>query len=228
MQRDHRGKANLVDLAKQWLKARYDKPGRVFVGLVHRLDAPVAGVLVLARTSKAAARLSEQFRQGVVRKTYLGVVSPRPAKPADRLTHCLVRRGRFSRIAPENSTGSQRASLSYRELAHHQGKTLLEIDLETGRRHQIRAQLAAIGSPILGDRSYGAAQALDHGRIALLAAKLSFNHPTRKISMDFKTPLPEGWPGPSDEAQDDTPLWAIEEYVQAGLVLPVYTDIKGA
>jgi 23S rRNA pseudouridine1911/1915/1917 synthase len=221
MQRDHTGKPDLINLAKAWLKERYAKPGRVFAGLVHRLDAPVAGVIVLARTSKAAARLSAQFREGRIRKHYLAVVQGRPPEDNGRLAHRLVRDGRLSRPVPRGSTNSRAAILSYHLLECGPAGSLLEIFLATGRRHQIRAQLAAIGCPILGDRTYGAERALADGRIALLARRLGFAHPTRKVEMVFQAPLPQGWPWPSGPTDDDRPLWTIEEYWRNGLVLPV-------
>jgi 23S rRNA pseudouridine1911/1915/1917 synthase len=221
MQRDVPDKPNLVDLARVWLKERYGKPGRVFVGTVHRLDAPVAGVLVLARTSKSAARLSAQFREGWVEKTYLAVVQGRPARNEGRLEHLLERSGRLSRPAPAGSPAAQAAALSYRLLESGPDASLLEILLETGRRHQIRAQLSAIGCPILGDRSYGAAQLLPDGRIALLAHRISFKHPTRGTEVVFQTPLPQGWPWASGgTAALERPLWTIEEYRRDGWMAP--------
>lgn len=210
----------MVDLAKAWLKVCYAKPGRVFAGMVHRLDAPVAGVLVLARTSKAAARLSEQFRTGAVEKTYLAVVQGRPDRPADRLVHQLVRHGRYSRPADGEPARGQTAILSYRLLETRADRSLLEVDLETGRRHQIRAQLSAIGCPIWGDNNYGAGRALPHGCIALLAFKLAFAHPTLKTLMRFECPVPEGWPWPVSSEALDRPYWSIEDYQSNGLELP--------
>jgi 23S rRNA pseudouridine1911/1915/1917 synthase len=218
MQRGSDDKPNLVDLAKRWIKARYAKPGRVFVGMVHRLDAPVAGVLVLARTSKAAARLSAQFREGGITKTYLAVVQGEPPQPSGRLVHQLVRAGRLSRIAPPGGAG-QSAALSYRLIDRQENKSLLEVTLETGRRHQIRAQLAAMGCPIWGDRGYGAGQALPDGRIALLAVRLELTHPTRDQAMTFESPWPRGWPWSCPSAQPERPLWTIEELYRHGLVL---------
>lgn len=218
-QRDRKDKPNLGDLAKQWLKERYNKPGRVFAGIVHRLDAPVAGVMVLARTSKAAGRLSDQFRQGIVEKQYLAVVNGRPPVPADRLTHRLVRDGRHSRVADPTSPQGQPAALSYRLLETQSATSLLAITLETGRRHQIRLQLSAIGCPIVGDRHYGAGQTLADGCIALMAHRLAFIHPTRQERMQFETLPPDGWPWKSD-AEVKRPLWSIESYQKNGLVLP--------
>lgn len=220
MQRDKKHEINLLDLAKSWLKKRHAKPGRVFAGMVHRLDGPVAGVLVLARTSKAASRLSAQMRQGLFQKTYLAVVQGRPSSTADRLFHHLVRHGRLSRIVPPQTTSCQAAILDYRLLEAGPQISLLEVQLETGRRHQIRLQLASIGCPILGDRSYGADKSLEDGRIALIAHKLAFEHPTLRSTLEFETPLPRGWPWPDSSAASDRPLWTIEEYQREGLKLP--------
>ena len=220
MQRDHKNKANLLDLAKQWIKTRYDKPGNAFAGLVHRLDGPVAGVAVVARTSKGASRLSAQIRNGSVEKSYLAVVEGRPPHDSGRMENHLVRHGRYSRIVTEQDPKSSHASLAYRCIASRGKTSLLEIDLETGRRHQIRVQLAGIGCPIVGDVAYGAARALIYGRIALLARRIAFLHPTRKEHMAFVAPVPQGWPWPDKERSRMSPLWAIEEFEADGLVLP--------
>lgn len=221
MQRDYRNKANLLDLAKLWIKDRRDKPGRVFTGMVHRLDGPVAGVVVLARTSKAASRLSEQFRNGSVEKQYLAVVEGRPPEEAQRLENFLMRKGRYSRAVPQAVSGSQKAVLNYRVLDRAGRRSLVAIILETGRRHQIRAQMTNLGCPIAGDTNYGASQAMRHGCIALLAHKLSFDHPTLGTRLRFETPVPRQWPWPGTEDAGNRPWWSIEEYEQAGLVLPV-------
>jgi 23S rRNA pseudouridine1911/1915/1917 synthase len=222
MQRDHKNKANLLDLARFWIKEQKAKPGNVFIGMVHRLDAPVAGVVVLARTSKAAARLSDQFRRGTIEKQYLAVVEGRPPKAADRLENFITRSGRFSRIAPRSAPGVQEAALGYRLLHSLENKSLLAVTLETGRRHQIRLQLSHIGCPILGDVHYGAACAMTNGRIALLAREIAMDHPTRKTRLRFESPFPLGWPWDVEEKEDNgsRPLWTIEEYARAGLVLP--------
>jgi 23S rRNA pseudouridine1911/1915/1917 synthase len=220
MQRDHKNKANLLDLAKLWLKTRYNKPGKAFAGLVHRLDGPVAGVVVVARTSKGASRLSAQIRQSTVEKRYLAVVQGRPPKTQDRLHQHLARNGRLSRIVCADTAGSQAAGLRYRLVSTCDQRSLVAIVLETGRRHQIRVQLADLGCPIIGDVHYGASSPLARGRIALLAHQLAFDHPTRGNRLRFETPFPEGWPWPSPERNVPSPLWAIEEYYDKGLVLP--------
>jgi 23S rRNA pseudouridine1911/1915/1917 synthase len=219
MQRDHTGKLNLTDLAKRWLKIRFDKPGRVFLGIVHRLDAPVAGLLALARTSKGAARLSAQFREGHIRKTYLAIVTGRPPQEAGRLVNHIERHGRLSRLARPGSPGSQEARLSYHLVAHRSPHSLLQIDLETGRRHQIRLQLAALGCPIVGDRAYGAQDALADGCIALLAARLALLHPVRQEPLHFSLPEPLGWPWPLADGIP-RPLWSVEDFQRAGWRIP--------
>lgn len=224
MQRGPANKPNLIDLAKLWLKERHAKPGHVFAGMVHRLDAPVAGVVVVARTSKAAGRLSGQFRLGTVRKIYLAVVHGRPRKTAEHLENFLVRDGRYSRIVAPNTPGSQRAALNY-ELVETRGfLSLLRIELESGRRHQIRSQLAAVGFPICGDRAYGAPTSLEHGRIALLAHQLEFQHPTRAAVMRFNCPAPQDWPWQEDPIGEAPPLWTVEAYQRLGLTLPVSSE----
>ena len=220
MQRDHKNKANLLDLAKIWIKTRYNKPGNAFAGMVHRLDGPVAGVVMVARTSKAASRLSAQFREGTVEKRYLAVVQGRPPENQARLEHALVREGRKSCIAAETAPGSQKAQLTYQVLASREGTNLLGIKLETGRRHQIRVQLAHIGCPILGDVTYGASKSMANGRIALLGHRLSFDHPTQAMRLVFETPTPTGWPWPGEQDEKNRPLWAIENYESTGLTLP--------
>ncbi len=227
MQRDYKNKANLLDLTKLWIKVRYAKPGNVFAGMVHRLDGPVAGVVVVARTSKAASRLSDQFRRGRIEKQYLAVVEGRPPKEAGRLDNLMVRDGRLSSVADQETPGAQKAVLRYRVRADFENRSLVEITLETGRRHQIRLQLSHIGCPIVGDTNYGAPTAMAHGRIALLARKLCFDHPTRPIRMQFETPVPQGWPWPGEAPGDHEirPLWTIEAYEQAGLVLPEYVNL---
>jgi len=219
MQRGPKGKINFVDLARVWLKDRHGKPGNVFVGMVHRLDAPVAGVMVLPKTSKAASRLSSQFRENQVVKTYLAVVEGRPESQSGALTHHLVRRGRLSIVVPGGTPGSQEARLSYRVFETRGKRSLLEVNLETGRRHQIRAQLASAGLPVAGDVSYGAPRPMRDGRIALLARELACRHPTRVEPLRFSTPLPKGWPWPARSRESGRPLWTLEDFEREGLTL---------
>ncbi|MHC1742732.1 MAG: RluA family pseudouridine synthase [Syntrophobacteraceae bacterium] len=212
VQSDQTGDVSLLELAKDWIKRRFDKPGRVFLGMVHRLDRPVAGVVCFARTSKAAARLSEQFRSGMSRKEYLAIVEGRPRESSAQLIHFLERsENRSTRVASSPAPGRQEARLRYSVLDSREGRSLLAIDLETGRRHQIRAQLATIGHPIVGDLRYGAGAPLDRAQIALLARKLTIEHPTRKETLAFETPLPRGWPWPATFAGEAAPPWNWRE-----------------
>jgi len=220
VQGDISGKASLLDLARVWLKDRYGKPGNVYMGLVHRLDGPVAGVVLLAKTSKAASRLSAQFRQRKVEKRYLAVVHGQPPARTGHLEHHLIRRGRCSRVLAKPSGDSRRARLAYETAASTQSHSLMEICLDTGRRHQIRAQLAEVGCPIVGDRRYGAPSTLRHGCIALLAHGLSFDHPTRPERIRLTCDTPIHWPWEHTSNPVPGPLWSIEAFEQSALGLP--------
>ena len=195
-QADASGDTTIVEAARAYLKAKYDKPGNVFIGLVHRLDRPVAGALVLARTSKAAARLSEAFRNGRIEKIYRAVVAGSPPALQGRLTHYLkkISREHRSRVTTPEAPGAKRATLDYRVIERRGETSLIEVALQTGRSHQIRVQLAAEGCPILGDLKYGAGTALPARVIALYAACLRFEHPTRSERLCIAAPVPEGWP----------------------------------
>jgi 23S rRNA pseudouridine1911/1915/1917 synthase len=185
------GVSSVVTAAKAYLKRKYHKPGNVYLGVVSRLDQSVSGVLVLARTSKAAARLSEQFRLGTAEKTYWAIVERPPDPPEGELTH-WVRKDESQRrmvVLPRPAAGAQKARLAYRILEQRPGGTLVEIRLLTGRKHQIRLQLSAIGCPILGDRKYAGLQAFADG-IALHALRLSIAHPISKEALTFEAPLP--------------------------------------
>jgi 23S rRNA pseudouridine1911/1915/1917 synthase len=210
-QGDETGEVSLLDLSKAWIKGRYHKPGQVFLGLVHRLDRPVAGVMVFARTSKAAARLSDQIRQRRLRKTYLAVVAGRPAAAEGRLVHFLERRERSVRIVPHPTPLSREARLTYRVRESESSRSLLEIELETGRKHQIRLQLASAGCPIVGDVRYGAPSPLPSRSIALFAMQIVLEHPTRSEVLALTTPLPIGWPW-HGSATEGSPLWNWEDY----------------
>lgn len=194
-QGDLTGDPSLLEQVKSFLKRRDAKPGNVYLGLVHRLDRPVAGVVVFAKTSKAASRLSEQFRERDVRKFYHAVVGAAPEPPAGTLEHFLGEENRAGASnRPPNrvlvrttaAPGFKTAKLHYKTIESRAGRSLLEVELETGRKHQIRAQLAAIGAPILGDRKYGgadlpASSPIARARgIALVAARIDFAHPVRR------------------------------------------------
>lgn len=198
VQGDKTGDASLADLLKTWLKEKYAKPGNVFVGVTHRLDRPVTGVVVFAKTSKALARMNELFRTGEIKKTYWAIVRNRPPAIEQELTHWLVRNEKQNKsyvCAPSQKPDARKAVLHYRLLAQSEHYYLLEIDLKTGRHHQIRCQLAAIGCPIRGDLKYGAGRSNPDGSISLHARRVSFVHPVSKQPVDIVAPVP------------DEPLW---------------------
>ena len=165
----------------------------MFVGVTHRLDRPVSGIVVLAKTSKALARLNEMFRKGEVKKSYWAIVQTVPEKEADEITHYLVRNERLNKsTAWENPRpGAKEATLSYRVAARSEKYALLEVDLKTGRHHQIRCQLAKIGSPIKGDLKYGAKRSNPDGGISLHARHIHFIHPVSKQVVDVTAPVPD-------------------------------------
>jgi 23S rRNA pseudouridine1911/1915/1917 synthase len=200
VQGDASGDATLLDMAKVYLKEAYRKPGNVFLGLVHRLDRPVSGVILLARTSKAASRLAAQFRAGSARKQYLAVIAKRMAEPAGELVAYLAASGDgqgVTRAAWGPFPGSREARLRYQVVEAAGDRSLVTIALLTGRRHQIRAQFALAGCPIWGDRKYGSTHRLA-GRIALHAARLEITHPTSGQPVLIEAPLPTvGWPWPA-------------------------------
>lgn len=186
---------SLIDLAKQYVKVKYKKPGNVFLGVVSRLDAPVTGVVLLARTSKAASRISQQFRTRSVRKLYWALVNRPPEPPLDELTNWLKvdKRHRKVHVSRASVEGSQEARLRYETLLTSSRQTLLQIDLLTGRKHQIRVQLAHRGHSIIGDRKYGNQTTFSHG-IALHARHLVFRHPVKHHTIRITAPIPEYWP----------------------------------
>ena len=214
VQGDQTGDPCLLDLGKQWLKTRFDKPGNVFLGMVHRLDRPVAGVVVFARTSKAAARLSQQIRDRSVEKHYLAVVNGSMPDRSGRLVDHIEHSGRQSRVIEKESPHSQKAALSYRVLGEQEGKSLLSIKLETGRKHQIRLQLSHRGCAILGDVRYGAGAPLPGRMIALLARDFALEHPTQNKRMVFSCPSPLGWPWPDDKSEFEIrPPWDWRDFL---------------
>ncbi|MCX7934644.1 MAG: RluA family pseudouridine synthase, partial [Planctomycetota bacterium] len=198
---DATGDRSLLEAGKEYLKAKYRKPGAVFLGLVHRLDRPVSGLVVFARTSKAAARLSEQFRGRTVQKIYRAVVEGRPPSCEGRLQHFLSGAAHRLKVAvaKPGRGKARRAEIRYRLLQQGRTRSELEIELITGLKHQIRVQLAAIGCPIVGDFKYSGrsqtVQPLANGRaIALHAWRLVLQHPTQPREMSFVAPLPDYWP----------------------------------
>lgn len=200
-QGDETGEPSLVDLLREDIKMRFHKPGNVYVGLVHRLDRPVSGVVLVARTSKAAARLSSQFREGAVRKVYRAVVEGYLRDDEGEWADVLRKdeRRNVVEVVPAGTPGGKEARLAFRVVGRGARTTTVELRPTTGRGHQLRVQLAARGLPIVGDRKYGAAtglRALDGGpRIALHARSLTFTHPTRREPVTVTAPVPADWPG---------------------------------
>lgn len=199
-QGDATGDPSLLDEARAYLKVRYHKPGNVYVGLVHRLDRPTSGVVLLARTSKAAGRLSQQFRDGTVEKTYLAVVEGSCPDEAGEWRDTLLKDERTNvvRVVPQGTRGGQEAWLAYRVIGRASRSSLVELRPITGRSHQLRVQLAARGLPILGDRKYGATTRLaardGEARVALHAACLTFRHPINSAAIAVSAPVPADWP----------------------------------
>lgn len=205
-QGDVSGQPSLVDLARAYLKERYHKPGNVYIGLVHRLDRNASGVVLLARTSKAAARLSACFRDGDVDKCYRAVCAGRPEPAVDRLTHWLAPSADPQGVTRAQATPFREAResrLDYRVLDSVAGFSLLEVKPITGRRHQIRAQLALAGHPLLGDPKYGSRHRLPDHRVALHALSLTIAHPVGGRVLTFECPLPADWPWPVPAASQE-------------------------
>lgn len=193
VQGDKTGDVSLRDQVKRYLKETYHKPGEVYLGVVHRLDRPTSGVVLFAKTSKALSRLNRAFAEGKVKKTYWAVVQPVPELPAATLTHWLVRNpGQNKSYAhPKEVPQSKKAVLAYTLLKTLHHYALLGIDLYTGRHHQIRAQLAAVGCCIKGDLKYGAGRSNANGGIHLHARSLVLEHPVQRTTLRFEAPPPE-------------------------------------
>lgn len=190
VQGDKTGDTPLLEYVKDYIKEKYNKPGNVFLGVVHRIDRPVAGLVMFARTSKAVDRLNKMFRNGEIHKTYHALVEGHPEKPEDELVHWLVSDSRINKtfIAGPDTEGAKLSRLRYRTLAEGDRYTLLEINLLTGRKHQIRAQLSAIGLPIKGDLKYGSRRSNPDGGISLQAHKIEFIHPVSKKEICIELP----------------------------------------
>ena len=215
VQGDKTGDTPLSETVKDYIKVKYQKPGNVFLGVVHRLDRPVSGLVMFARTSKALARLNEMFRVGDVHKTYWAIVPTHPVPPQGReisdrisvskthspeegegwvpLTHWLVRNEKQNKsyAYDHEVKDSKKAQLSYRILAHSDRYSLVEVQLYTGRHHQIRCQLAKIGLPIKGDLKYGSPRSNKDGSICLLSRYMEFVHPVSKETIRVTAPLPD-------------------------------------
>lgn len=186
---------SLIDQVKAWIKTEFNKPGNVFLGLIHRLDRNVSGVVLFARTSKGASRLSEQFREKTTEKFYHTIVEGKPKLKQAPLSHHLRKEKSLkSTVFQRPGKNTQHAKLEYKMLENYENTCLLEIKLHTGRFHQIRAQLAFIGHPILGDKKYGATTSLPERQIALYANRLIFKHPISKEKICIESPSPPFWP----------------------------------
>ena len=194
VQGDKTGDTPLSEMVKQYLKEKYNKPGNVFIGVTHRLDRPVSGLVVFAKTSKALPRLNEMFRNGEVKKTYWAIVKECPKETEGELVHYLVRNEKQNKsyAYDKEVKNSKKAVLHYKLIGHSQNYYLLEVDLKTGRHHQIRCQLAKMGCPIKGDLKYGSPRSNPDGSICLHARRVRFVHPVSKQEIDVTAPVPEG------------------------------------
>lgn len=197
VQGDKTGDVTMPDLIKEFLRVKYNKPGNIFCGVVHRLDRPTSGAVVFAKTSKALSRLNEQFREKDTRKIYWAVTEQAPKEKSGTLQHFLLKNEKQNKsyVHAKEVPGSKKATLDYRLIAQSDKYFLLEVELHTGRHHQIRAQLAHIGCIIKGDLKYGAKRSNPDGSIHLHARYLKFIHPTTKEKIEITAPVP------------DEPLW---------------------
>lgn len=194
VQGDKTGDKPLAEMVKEYIKQKYHKPGNVFLGVVHRLDRPVSGLVVFARTSKALARLNEMFRTKEVHKTYWAIVGNCPSAEEGELVHWLVRNEKQNKsyAYDKEKAEAKKAILDYKLIGRSERYFLLEVDLKTGRHHQIRCQLAKMGCPIKGDLKYGSPRSNPDGSICLHARRVRFVHPVSKQEIDVTAPVPEG------------------------------------
>ena len=192
VQGDKTGDTPLSDIVKQYIKDKYNKPGNVFLGVVHRLDRPVSGLVVFAKTSKALSRLNEMFRTGDVHKTYWAIVKKNDIAPEATLTDWLTRNERQNKSYAHNREvpGAKKAVLSYKVRSVSDNYMLLEVRLMTGRHHQIRCQLAHMGCPIKGDLKYGSPRSNPDGSISLMSRRVEFVHPVSKETIAVEAPVP--------------------------------------
>ena len=192
VQGDKTGDTPLSDIVKQYIKDKYNKPGNVFLGVVHRLDRPVSGLVVFAKTSKALSRLNEMFRTGDVHKTYWAIVKKNDIAPEATLTDWLTRNERQNKSYAHNREvpGAKKAVLSYKVRSMSDNYMLLEVRLMTGRHHQIRCQLAHMGCPIKGDLKYGSPRSNPDGSISLMSRRVEFVHPVSKETIAVEAPVP--------------------------------------
>lgn len=197
VQGDKTGDKPLSETVKEYLKEKYNKPGNVFCGVVHRIDRPVAGLVIFAKTSKALTRLNEMLRKGEIHKTYWALVEGAPQKKEGRLENYMANIERINKsyLCDGKDPHGKKAILEYKTIANGDRYSILEINLLTGRKHQIRLQLSSIGHPIKGDLKYGAKQSNPNGGISLLAKKIDFIHPVSKAPIHLEaSPLPEMLP----------------------------------
>ncbi|MDL2247591.1 RluA family pseudouridine synthase [Bacteroides sp. OttesenSCG-928-J23] len=194
VQGDKTGDTPLSETVKEYLKEKYQKPGNVFLGVTHRLDRPVSGIVLFAKTSKALTRLNEMFRVGEVKKTYWAIVKTTPDPTEGELVHYLVRNEKQNKsyAYPKEVPHSKKAILNYKLISRSDNYCLLEVDLKTGRHHQIRCQLAKMGCPIKGDLKYGFPRSNPDGSICLHARKVEFIHPVTKEVITIEAPVPDG------------------------------------
>lgn len=192
-QGDKTGDKPLSDVVKEYVKDKYNKPGNVFIGTVHRLDRPTSGIVIFARTSKALERLNKMLRDKTINKTYWALVKNKPKKESDTLIDFLKKDTKKNKsfVYKKEIEGSKKATLHYKTIKKLDNYTLLEIDLETGRHHQIRTQLSYIGSPIKGDLKYGFDRSNKDGSISLHARKIEFIHPVSKENISLIAPTPD-------------------------------------
>lgn len=192
VQGDKTGDIPISELLKKYLKEKYNKPGNVFCGVVHRIDRPVGGLVIFAKTSKALERLNKMLREGEINKTYWAIVEGKPQLKEGTLKNYLKSDGRINKtfVTSENDPEGKVSILNYKTVAEGERYSVLEINLLTGRKHQIRAQLSAIGHPIKGDLKYGAKRSNPDGSISLLAKNISFIHPVSKQEINIEAPLP--------------------------------------
>ncbi|TNE70900.1 RNA pseudouridine synthase [bacterium] len=191
VQSDDSGDESIQTLLQSYLKEKYQKPGNVFLGIVHRLDRPVSGIMVFAKTSKAASRLSEQFRLGKITKNYWAIVQGK-TEMAKTLNDFLKKDSKTNTVSVSNSKDQEakKATLHFKKISESDGKSLLEIDLETGRPHQIRVQLSHLGNPIIGDAKYGKSKGRSD-EIELKSIRIGFEHPTTKEALLFEGLIPD-------------------------------------
>lgn len=193
VQGDKTGDEPLSETVKQYIKEKYQKPGNVFLGVVHRLDRPVSGLVIFAKTSKSLSRLCNMFRDGDIHKTYWALTKNRPAREEGTITSWLVRNEKQNKTYSYDHEvkNSKKAILKYKVIGQTDNYTLIEVNLLTGRHHQIRCQLASIGCPIKGDLKYGSPRSNPDGSISLLSHRVQFVHPVSKESIDVVAPIPD-------------------------------------